>query len=30
MDLLFLYGGQPFVWDTEKASINLEKHGNGV
>ena len=27
MDLLFLYGGQPFVWDTEKASINLDKHG---
>ena len=27
MDLLFLYGGQPFVWDKEKASINLDKHG---
>ena len=27
MDLLFLYGGQQFVWDPEKASINLDKHG---
>ena len=27
MDLLFLYGGQRFVWDLEKASINLDKHG---
>jgi uncharacterized DUF497 family protein len=27
MDLLFLYGGQQFVWDPGKASINLDKHG---
>ncbi len=29
MDFLFLYGGQRFVWDTEKASSNLIKHGVG-
>ena len=27
MDLYFLYHGQQFVWDTEKASSNTSKHG---
>ncbi|MGD0522404.1 MAG: BrnT family toxin [Terracidiphilus sp.] len=27
MDLYFLYHGQRFVWDSEKASINVRKHG---
>jgi uncharacterized DUF497 family protein len=27
MDLYFLYHGQQFVWDTEKASSNASKHG---
>jgi uncharacterized DUF497 family protein len=27
MDLYFLYHGQRFVWDTEKASGNVSKHG---
>jgi uncharacterized protein len=27
MDLFFLYRGQHFIWDTEKASSNLDKHG---
>jgi uncharacterized DUF497 family protein len=27
MDLAFLYQGQRFVWDIEKASKNLAKHG---
>jgi len=27
MDLLFLYHGQRFVWDAEKASVNATKHG---
>ena len=27
MDLAFLYQGQRFVWDAEKASTNLAKHG---
>ena len=27
MDLFFLYQGQRFVWDSEKASSNLGKHG---
>jgi hypothetical protein len=27
MDLYFLYHGQRFVWDTEKASSNASKHG---
>ncbi len=26
MDLFFLYEGQRFVWDTEKAASNAEKH----
>ena len=29
MDLFFLYQGQRFVWDPEKASSNLIKHGIG-
>ena len=27
MDLHFLFNGQHFVWDTEKASGNVSKHG---
>ncbi|MHB1022419.1 MAG: BrnT family toxin [Acidobacteriaceae bacterium] len=27
MDLFFLYQGQRFVWNAEKASSNLGKHG---
>jgi uncharacterized DUF497 family protein len=27
MDLHFLYHGQRFVWDSEKASSNVAKHG---
>ncbi|NYF78496.1 BrnT family toxin [Granulicella arctica] len=27
MDLAFLYQGQRFVWDIDKASANLAKHG---
>jgi uncharacterized DUF497 family protein len=27
VDVHFLYQGQSFVWDSEKASINLHKHG---
>ena len=27
MDLHFLYYGQRFVWDSEKASSNASKHG---
>jgi uncharacterized DUF497 family protein len=27
MDVLFLFQGQHFVWDSDKASINLAKHG---
>jgi len=27
MDLHFLYHGQRFVWDSEKASFNVSKHG---
>lgn len=27
MDIHFLYQSQPFVWDLEKASSNLTKHG---
>jgi len=27
MDLYFLYHGQRFVWDSEKASSNASKHG---
>jgi len=27
MDVHYLYLGQPFEWDTEKASSNLQKHG---
>jgi len=27
MDIVFLYQGQRFVWDSEKATINLGKHG---
>jgi uncharacterized DUF497 family protein len=27
MDIHFLFHGQRFVWDSEKASINLSKHG---
>ena len=27
MDVLFLLQGQQFVWDSEKASANLKKHG---
>lgn len=27
MDLYFLYHGQRFVWDPEKASSNVIKHG---
>jgi len=27
MDIHFLYLGQHFVWDSEKASSNLSKHG---
>jgi uncharacterized DUF497 family protein len=27
MDLYFLYHGQRFVWDAEKASGNVSKHG---
>jgi hypothetical protein len=27
MDLLIPYGGQRFAWDTNKASMNLHKHG---
>jgi uncharacterized DUF497 family protein len=27
MDLYFLFHGQRFVWDTEKASSNVNKHG---
>jgi uncharacterized DUF497 family protein len=27
MDLYFLYLGQRFVWDSEKASSNVSKHG---
>jgi uncharacterized protein len=27
MDLYFLYHGQRFVWDSEKASSNATKHG---
>jgi uncharacterized DUF497 family protein len=27
MDLAFLYQGQRFVWDTDKAAANVTKHG---
>jgi uncharacterized DUF497 family protein len=27
MDIYFLYHGQLFVWDSEKASSNVSKHG---
>jgi uncharacterized DUF497 family protein len=27
MDVAFLHLGQRFVWDSEKASTNLAKHG---
>ena len=27
MDIAFLYQDQRFVWDTDKASTNLAKHG---
>jgi uncharacterized DUF497 family protein len=27
MDVLFLYNGQQFVWDSDKASVNIAKHG---
>jgi uncharacterized DUF497 family protein len=27
MDLLWLHRGQQFVWDADKAAINLRKHG---
>jgi hypothetical protein len=27
MDICFLHHGQPFVWDSEKASTNVRKHG---
>jgi uncharacterized DUF497 family protein len=27
MDIYFLFHGQRFVWDSEKASGNAEKHG---
>ena len=27
MDVYFLYRGQRFVWDSEKASSNARKHG---
>ncbi len=27
MDVYFLYHGQRFVWDSEKASSNTSKHG---
>ena len=27
MDVYFLYLGQSFVWDSEKASANVQKHG---
>jgi uncharacterized DUF497 family protein len=27
MDVTFLYQGQLFTWDPEKASVNLQKHG---
>jgi uncharacterized protein len=27
VDFHFLYQGQPFVWNTEKASTNATKHG---
>jgi hypothetical protein len=27
MDTVFLYQGQRFVWDSEKATANLDKHG---
>jgi uncharacterized protein len=27
MDLRFLYCGQQFVWDSDKASLNVAKHG---
>ncbi|HEX3572489.1 MAG TPA: BrnT family toxin [Acidobacteriaceae bacterium] len=27
MDVLFLFQGQQFVWDSDKASFNLSKHG---
>jgi uncharacterized DUF497 family protein len=27
MDVLFVYHGQSFVWDSEKASTNVVKHG---
>ncbi|MGA2888687.1 MAG: BrnT family toxin [Terracidiphilus sp.] len=26
MDLHFIYHGQRFVWDSEKASVNVQKH----
>lgn len=27
MDIVFLYQGQRFAWDSEKATANLGKHG---
>lgn len=27
MDVLFLHRGQQFLWDAEKAAVNLTKHG---
>jgi uncharacterized DUF497 family protein len=27
MDVHFIYLGQRFVWDSEKASVNVRKHG---
>lgn len=27
MDLFFLFHGQRFVWDSEKAATNVQKHG---
>jgi uncharacterized protein len=29
MDIYFLHHGQRFVWDSEKASINIAKHAVG-
>jgi uncharacterized protein len=30
VDVAFLYQGQRFVWDVDKASINLARHGVSV
>jgi hypothetical protein len=29
MDIVFLYQGQRFIWDAEKAASNVTKHGVG-